>query len=219
MRKKFIVVVLVPLILLLVCTYFFLDRWLEGGIEYAGGDFVGVRVEIDHLFVSLSPLGLRFARLQVADPDNPWVNLFETGPVRFTMDAAQLLRGKYIVETMEINDIILGTKRTSDGSLPGRRHRASPSAGSQPFSALIKQVLDKSVEKTPLFDPALLQGKLNADSLVRAQNFRTLSLIDSLRSGTTQASKGWDSTLASLETGKKRLQEIGDGIRAINPSE
>ncbi len=220
MRKKFIVVVLVPLLLLLVVTYFFIDRWIEAGLEYAGEDAVGARVEIDGLSLSLSPLGLTFSKLQVANPDNPWSNLFETGPVRFTMDAGQLLRGKYIIETMEVNDIILGTKRTTDGSLPGGRRRSQPSpGGTPPFSVLVQQVLDKTVEKTPLFDPALLQGHINVDSLVRAQNFRTLALIDSLRSGTAEASKGWDSAAASFEAGKIRLQEIGTGIKAINPSE
>jgi uncharacterized protein (TIGR03545 family) len=219
MRKKFIVVVLVPLLLLLILTYFFLDRWMEAGLEYAAEDFVGARVEIDQLSITYSPLGLRFTRLQVANPDDPWKNLFETGPVRFTMDASQLVRGKYIVETMEINDIILGTGRTTDGSLPGGRRPAPGPAGTPPFSALIQQVLEKSVEKTPLFDPALLRGQLNIDSLVRTQNFRTLTLIDTLRSGTTDASRGWDSTLASFEAGKKRLQEVETGIRAINPSE
>ncbi len=219
MRKKFIVVVLVPLLLLLVVTYFFIDRWIEAGLEYAGEDAVGARVEIDGLSLSVSPLGLRFTKLQVANPDNPWTNLFETGPVRFTMDPGQLLRGKYIIETLEVNDIILGTKRTTDGSLPGGRRPAHPSSGTPPFSVLVQQVLEKSVEKTPLFDPAVLQGKINVDSLVRAQNFRTLTLIDSLRTGTAEASKGWDSTVASFDAGKKRLQEIETGIRAINPSE
>ncbi len=219
MRKKFLVVVLVPLLLVLGLTYFFLDRWVEAGIEYAGEDLVGARVEIDHLFLEVSPPGLRFTKIQVANPENPWTNLFETGPVRFTMDAGQLLRGKYIIETMEIDDIILGTRRTTDGSLPGGRRPSHPFTGAQPFSALVQQVLEKSVEKTPLFDPALLHGRINIDSLVRAQNFRTLALIDSLRSGTTEASRGWDSTLASFETGKKRLQEVETGIRTINPSE
>jgi uncharacterized protein (TIGR03545 family) len=219
MRKKFIVVAGVPLLILLVISYFFLDRWVESGLEYAGETSVGARVEIDNLSISTSPLGLRFTKLQVANPDNPWKNLFETGPVRFTMDAGQLLRGKYIVESMEINDIILGTRRTTDGSLPGGRRTTPGSSGTTPFSTLIQQVLEKSVEKTPLFDPALLRGHVNIDSLVKAQNFRTLTLIDSLRTGTTEASKGWDSTVASFESGKKRLQDVETGIRAINPSE
>jgi uncharacterized protein (TIGR03545 family) len=219
MRKRFIIVALVPLLLLAILLYFFLDRWTEAGLEYAAEDFVGTRVEIDNLSISFSPLGLRFTRLQVASPDDPWKNLLETGPVRFTMDAGQLLRGKYIIETMEIESIVLGTKRTRDGSLPGRQHATSTPTDTPPFSTLIRQVLEKTVEKTPLFDPALLRGAINIDSLVRAQNFQTLALLDTLRARTARASHSWDSTLASFEVGKKRLQEIETGIRAIHPQE
>jgi len=219
MRKKFIIVVLVPLLLLAILLYFFLDRWTEAGLEYAAEDLVGGRVEIDNLSISLSPLGIRFTRLQVANPDDPWKNLFETGPVRFSMDAGQLLRGKYIVETMEIEGIIPGTARSTDGSLPGRRRTTPAPGGTPPFSALIEQVLEKSVEKTPLFDPTLLRGTINIDSLVRAQNFQTLALLDTLRAGTTRASRSWDSTLSSFDAGKKRLQEIEASVKAIQPSE
>ncbi len=122
MRKKFILFVLIPLIIVAVVVYFFIDRWVEAGLEYAGENAVGAKVEIDHLSVTLSPVGLKFARLQVADPDDPWKNLFETGKVQFAMNFGQLLRGKYIIETAEVNDLIVGTKRTTDGSLPeGRR--------------------------------------------------------------------------------------------------
>jgi uncharacterized protein (TIGR03545 family) len=219
MRKKFISVFLLPLLLVLVLAYFFLDRWVESGLEYAGEDFVGAKVQIDNLAITYSPLGLRFTRLQVADPDDPWKNLFETGRVRFVMDEGQLLRGKYIIDTMEINDIILGTKRTTDGSLPGGRRRKAGSDSSSSFAVLIQRLLEKTSEKSPLFDPALWQGRINIDSLIRGQNFRTLALIDSLRTGTTEASRGWDSALASFETGKKRLLEVETGIKAINPSE
>ncbi|MRR39582.1 hypothetical protein EG829_34015, partial [bacterium] len=108
MRRKFIYFVLVPLIVLIGILFFFLDGWVESGLETAGESMVGARVEIDDLRLTLSPLGIRFARLQVANPDDPWKNLFETRTVQFSLELNQLLRGKYIVEQMEVNDIILG---------------------------------------------------------------------------------------------------------------
>jgi uncharacterized protein (TIGR03545 family) len=219
MRKKFVYYVLIPLALFLIISYIFIDRWVATGMEYAGERIVGARVEIDNLKLSFSPLGIRFARLQVANAQDPWKNLFETGPVRFSMDFGQLLRGKYIIETMEINDIILGTKRTTDGSIPGARPTTQQTGGEQPFAEVTRQVLEKTVEKTPIFDPALLRKGVDVDSLVKAQHFQTLSLIDSLRQRTNSASQQWDSTVASFETGKKRLQEIELNIKGINPSE
>jgi uncharacterized protein (TIGR03545 family) len=219
MRKKFVYYILIPFAIVLIVTYFFIDRWIEAGLEYAGERAVGARVEIDHLKLTLSPLGITFARLQVANPNDPWKNLFETGQVRFSMDPGQLLRGKYIIETMEINDVILGTKRTTDGSIPRPRPAPSQPSGTPAFADMTQQVLDKTVEKTPIFDPEMLRKGVNVDSLVNAQHFQTLSLIDSLREKTVGASRQWDSTVSSFEAGKKKLQEIETGVKGINVSE
>lgn len=217
MRRKFIYFVLVPLIVLIAVLYFFLDGWVESGLERAGESMVGARVEIDNLRLTLSPLAIRFARLQVANPDDPWKNLFETRTVRFSLELNQLLRGKYIVEQMEVNDIILGTRRTSDGSLPGTRRsdRTGPGTG---FTGLLQNVLEKTVEKTPLFDPAMLRTGVNVDSLVRAQNFQTLALVDSLRESVSTASLRWDSLKTDLEAGFVQLKEIDTNVRGINPA-
>ena len=118
MRKKFVYFALIPVVLIGILLYFFLDGWIESGLEYAGGKIVGAKVEIDHLRLTINPIGMEFSRLQVTDPNDGWKNSFETGKVKFALNFGQLLRGKYIIETMEVNDLILGTKRTSDGSFP-----------------------------------------------------------------------------------------------------
>lgn len=108
MRKRFIYFILVPVLVLGLITYLFIDRWIESGLESAGEAIVGAKVEIDGLRVSLFPLALEFNRLQVANPHDPWKNIFETGKVRAALDMGQLLRNKYIIETMEVNNLILG---------------------------------------------------------------------------------------------------------------
>jgi uncharacterized protein (TIGR03545 family) len=218
MRKKFLYFVLVPLLVLLVTLYFFLDSWIESGLETAGESLVGAKCEIDYLKVSVFPPGIRFIRLQVADPDDPWKNLFETGQVEFSMDFGQLLRGKYIIETMEVNDLILGTKRTSDGSLPGGRKKSGTAAAGPNFTDMVQEILDKTVERTPLFDPSMLRKGVNVDSLVKAQHFQTLMLIDSLRQSVSTAGQRWDSAVTDFEAGKKKLQGIEESLRTINPS-
>ncbi len=125
MRKKFVLFIFIPLLILLVITYLFIDRWIESGLESVGEDIVGARVEIDNLNLGISPLGIRFDRLQVANPRDPWKNLFETGSVAFAMDFGQILRDKTIIETMEVNTLILGTRRTTNGSLPRARKESS----------------------------------------------------------------------------------------------
>ena len=216
MRKKFILYVLIPLIILGVVVYFFIDRWVESGLETAGESVVGAKVEIDQLKLTLFPLGITFERMQVANPDDPWKNIFETRHVGFTMDAGQLLRGKYIVETMEVKDLILGTKRTTDGSIPGGRSKTAAGSDSRSFSALAEDVLNRSVEKTPIFDPAMLRNGVNIDSLLKVVDLRTLKHIDTLKARASSATAQWQSTLADVDQTKQRLALMDSSVRSIN---
>ena len=220
MRKKFVLYVLIPMVILLTIVYLFIDRWVTAGLETAGEAAVGAKVEIQQLRVTLSPLGMEWQRLQVADPHDPWRNLFETGRVRFGLNFGQLLRNKYIVESMEVNDLIVGTKRTTDGSLPARTPAAEQSSqGSSPFSDLAKDALQRTRAETPALNLEHLKGGLNADSLVKTLDIRTLRYIDSLKTQVTSASKQWDGTLADVEASKAKLNDISVSVKAINPAE
>ena len=219
MRKKFILYVVVPLAVLFLVTYLFVDRWVESGLEAAGEAMVGARVEIDHLRLTLSPVAIEFQHLQVADRRDPWKNLFETGKARFAMNFGQLLRGKYIVETMEVNDLIVGTKRLTDGSLPKTRQPEPPASAPTSFTSQAAPMLERTVEKTPVFDIARLRHGLNIDSLARSADLQTIRHLDSLKQQALAASGEWKSTLADIDRSKTRLQEIESSIKTINPSE
>jgi uncharacterized protein (TIGR03545 family) len=220
MRKKFVYFVLIPFAVILLVLYLFLDRWVEAGLEAAGESAVGAKVEIDHLRLTLSPLGMEWARLQVANPNDPWRNTFETGKVKFAMDFGQLLRGKFIVQTMEINELILGTRRSTDGSLPKPAHPApvEETSGTS-FSSMAQGALENAVEKTPLTNVGLLKGGVNADSLLKILDIHTLKHLDSLKTQTLAFSQQWNSLNTDFEQSKKRLTEIETGIRGINTSQ
>jgi uncharacterized protein (TIGR03545 family) len=212
MRKKFVLFVLVPALILLVITYLFIDRWIESGLESAGESIAGARVEIDNLKLGISPLGIRFDRLQVANPRDPWKNLFETGRVSFAMNFGQLLRGKTIIETMEVNNLILGTRRTTDGSLPHPQKENT----SNSFIGEAVQTLDRSVRNTPVFDLQQLRQQFNIDSLVDVQKLETLHHLDSLKGAVLDASKQWDAALVDLDKSKQRAAQIEANVRAID---
>ncbi len=218
MRKNFVYFVLIPLLVLVAVLYFFLDGWIEAGLEYGGERVTGARVEIDGLSLSLSPLGIEFARMQVANPDNPWFNLFETRTVRLRMDAGQLLRGKYIIETAEVQDFIVGTRRSTDGSLPGQSEKSRAAGDRNSFTTLAERVLAQNVEKTPIFDPAILRKGLNIDSLIKAVDLRSISHIETLKTRVTVAAGQWQVSLADVEKTKSRLALMDSSVRSIDPS-
>jgi uncharacterized protein (TIGR03545 family) len=135
------------------------------------------------------------------------------------MNFGQLLRGKYVIETMEVNDLVLGTRRTTDGSLPESRKPAPPDEGESTFSTLGRQAFERTVERTPLFDLAAIRKGMNIDSLLRSQNLQTLVFIDSLKQQTASAARQWQSTLNDVERSTQRLKEIESSATSINPSE
>lgn len=222
MRKKFVLFALIPALLLGVVTYLFAERWIESGLEAAGEALVGAKVEIDNLQLSLSPLGAEFARLQVANRRDPWKNIFETGRVKFVVDFGQLLRGKYIIETMELNDLVIGSKRTTDGSLPKKPEPPKPAATETPeapFAEQAKTVLATQAKKTPIFDLSRLKKEFKIDSLLNVQNLASVRHYDSLKQQVREASEQWQTTAKEFEQSKQRLAEVEATIKSINPNE
>ncbi len=229
MRKNFVFFVLVPAFLLFVTIYLFLDSWIESGLEYAGEKVVGAKVEIDNLRITINPIGIDFTRLQVADPNDGWTNLFETGKVQFALNFGQLLRGKYIVETMEMNNLIFGTKRSTDGSIPKPKEKLSDKTGKQisltDSTGQFQQSLvedakpslaPKDSKSAPSFDIEKLKRELNTDSLLNPNNLATYRRIDSLKSQINNASVQWQTTLDEFDKSKVKLSEIESRTKSIN---
>lgn len=223
MRRNFILFVVVPVLVLGVVLYLFLDGWVEAGLEYAGEKSVGARVEIDNLHLTLSPIGMRFDRLQVTDPKDTWSNMFETGRVQFAVDAGQLLRAKFIVDVIEVDRLILGTKRATDGKLPAPplRPAAKPDTSSAivEFAVQASPVLTKDEKGAASFDIDKIRKELKVDSLINPKNLLTYRLLDSLQQQVDVASRRWDSTLADIDRVKRRADEIESTVRSLNVSE
>ena len=216
MRKKFLWFVLIPVIVLSLAVYLFVDRWVEWALEATGEELVGARVEIDNLSLTLSPIGIEFSRLQVANPKDPWKNVVETGRVKFALDPGQLLRGKYIIETMEVNDLVLGTRRSTDGSLPPRpREETSPPS----FLRQAADVVVSRAEQAPVFDLNALKRTLNIDSLIDVSSFQSIQHIDTLKVRIQQANQEWETTLSEIESSQQRIADIEASVKAININE
>jgi uncharacterized protein (TIGR03545 family) len=211
MRKKFILYALIPAVIVCIVVYLFIDSWIEWSLEYAGEKAVGAKVDIDNLHVSLNPIGIEFARLQVADPGDGWTNVFETGKVKFALNFGQLLRGKYIIETMEVNNLILGTRRTTDGSI-SKSSEMNTQRTDQAKSALDPQ----DSKKTVSFDIDKIKRELKIDSLLSPNNLATYRRIDTLKKQINDASFQWQTTLDEIEKSKARLADIESKTKLIN---
>ncbi len=219
MRKKFVFFALIPTLVVLCLVYLFLDSWVESGLEYAGERIAEAKVEIDDLHVSLLPLGIEFRRMQVANRRDPWFNVFETGLVKFAMDFGQLLRGKIIIETMEINDLVLGTKRSSDGSLPPPPPSGESAGALAGLTQQVESTVADRVKESPVFDLGRLRRELNLDSLLDVKNLRTVQHIDSITRLTASVQGQWARGEEELGQAKRQVAQIETELKAIKPSE
>lgn len=220
MRKNFIYFLLVPLLLFLLAGYLFLDKWIESEIEDAGETIFGARVEIDGLSLNFFPPGVEWTKIEVANPYNPWTNLFETGNVKFAMDFNQLLRKKYVIETVEVYGLEIGTKREASGELPeNERKKSTLLTAEQTFRKSAENFINQIKETTPIFDIAELKGNFNPDSLIRILDIQTVAKLDSIRKQTLKVSGHWQGTLSEFEEGKNKISEIEQKIKSIDPAQ
>ncbi|OQX58358.1 hypothetical protein B5M50_04465, partial [candidate division KSB1 bacterium 4484_219] len=118
MRWKGLIFLATLVAIFIALSMFFIDKWIESGLEKAAQAIVGARVEIDNLDFSLTGLSIKWDRLQVTDPNNTMRNLIETGRTAFKMNAPALFRKRYIIEEMTLVDVRTGTSRKYDGALP-----------------------------------------------------------------------------------------------------
>ncbi|MFC2133223.1 TIGR03545 family protein [Bacteroidota bacterium] len=220
MRKNFILVVLVPLTIILLITFIFIESWIEYGIEYGGEKIIGAKVEVDDLNITLDPLGIEWNKIEVANPNDGWTNLFETGKVKFKMDPAQLIRGKYIIDSVAVEDFVIGTKRETDGSLSDAKKQSSVLYNTEnSFSRLADEMLKQTIGENPVLDIDKLRHGFNADSLVAALDINTFAHIEKVKQQVNEAYAIWKNINEEFEQSKTRLKEIEKKITAIKPAE
>lgn len=220
MRKKYLYYILTAGILILLFVLFFLDKIVENSIEEVGEEIVGAKVEIDNLKIHFIPVGIEWDAMRVANPNDTWENLFETKKIKFAMDANQLLRGKYIIETIEVHNLIIGTKRKTDGALPaGKMKQSVISSAERNFSRLAETALKKTLGSNPIFDINKLKKGFNPDSLIAGFDIKTVKNIDSLKKKVDKAVTQWNGIKNDFEKTKLRILEIESNIKAINVNE
>ncbi|MBI1912569.1 MAG: TIGR03545 family protein [Deltaproteobacteria bacterium] len=112
--------------ILLVFWHFLIDILIERRIEKTGTSLVGAKVELDNADLSLFPLGLTLSGVQVTNPAEPMKNAFEVARISFTIDGANLIRKKYIIEEMAVDGVKLNTQRKASGAVGRQKKAESP---------------------------------------------------------------------------------------------
>ena len=195
MRKKGLVILLVAAALFCIWAFVLSDRWLEKRLESLLGNVVGARVELYKFDFSLFGMRVQWARLQVADPEDPWRNLFETGYSTLDLDSAPLFKGKFIVQEMSLLELRFDTERSTEGSLPEKRRRKGPSR----IKTFIQKKLEQKLSEIPLFDTGTLIGSMDIEKLWQSISPESPERIDGLVKEYESFSSEWDEKLKGLD--------------------
>ncbi len=94
---------------------FLLDSAIEKAIEFVGEKINGAEVNVASVETSFKDLSVVVSKVEVTDKTNPDFNKFQIGSLKFQMLWDALLRAKVVIETAEVNNILLNTKRSYKG--------------------------------------------------------------------------------------------------------
>lgn len=169
-------------------TVLFAGKAVEKGIEIAGTQMVGAKVDVNKVSLSLSPLGFSIYRLQVTDPEQPMVNAFDVAEVDFHMDTMELLRLKTVITDMQIKGLQVNTPRKTSGAI--LRAEAKPEQAAE---------TDAEEEKGGL--PAL--NEVDVAAIFQREELASLEHINRLKVDLGQAREQWKSALAGMPNDEK----------------
>lgn len=213
MRPKGIIGLLVVILIVVALAYVFSDAFIEGQIESFGESIVGAKVEVDDLDFSLIGLSISLDRLQVANPNDTWKNMIETGRVAFDMEVAPLARKKVIINDITMTDFRIGTQRETDGAIPKKPKSDKPGWVDKARESLMQQVAE-----APVLNLGMLKRKINVDSLMATFDVQSVDKIQRVRGTADSTFKYWESTISDFKP-KHDFQKIEHQIAEIKPKE
>jgi len=212
MRKKGVAGLAVILGVVIVVSTVFLDRWVEKGMESFSSHLIGARVEFEKVDVSIAGGRVGWSRLQVADPDDTWNNIFETGQCNFQIAIEPLFSKKFIVKTLQVNELRFGTSRETDGKL-SKKKRGRSLKPPEPLSTVIAN-LEEEVRQITAFRDEKPVSVRSLETLLQEIRFESPERIASLQSEVSAVYGAWDDRIARLSSAAE-LEEIEKSVSSI----
>jgi uncharacterized protein (TIGR03545 family) len=211
------IIILIP-ILVVFGLFIFRNNIATSFIEKTGSSIAGAKVEVDGLSIKPFSVHMKWDRLQFTDKNSTMKNLFETGSCEFELDFKPLLAGKFLIETMQMNDLKFDTERTTDGKLPPKKEREKTQL-EKDLEAKLMETIQKNLEqekaKIPAFNPSFLTKKANIDSIMTILDFKTPAKADSLQKVLQERYGYWEDRLENnkYEKDLKAIQKDSKKIK------
>jgi uncharacterized protein (TIGR03545 family) len=178
--------------------------------------------------VDLHPFGLdgSMGKVEVANKDKPMRNLFSTQNAEVAVDGWSLLSGNVVIDTVQVNQLVLDEPRKESGALPQKAKATTASdSTAQEDSGTSKQDGKKkeAEEKTdwqalkakmPQIDFSQVAQQLNIPDLTKDTTFQSVERIKQAKTETRESLDSLNQKLKSNDI-ETRIGETRGKIEAI----
>ncbi|MBN2282130.1 MAG: TIGR03545 family protein [Candidatus Marinimicrobia bacterium] len=222
MRWKGIIFIIVIIALSAAMYFIFSDHWIETRVEKALSSANGAKVEIDNFRFSIFKLSSGWDKIQVANPEHPMKNLFETGKTSMNMEFMPLIRQKIVIDTLQLTEVKTNTDRTTSGELPKKNQKEIKQSEQSDGSGLMNkagQRLKATGEEYKNIRLESMKSDLNIDSIMLAIDLSSIEYIDSVKKTMEEKVAHWEGVINADDFQKdyKALESEFEEIKKIDP--
>lgn len=217
MRIKGLLFVLIVAGLFFGIPFLVPDGYVEEKIETRLSIANTAKVEFEDFKLSLVDLELSWSRLQVTDPDNTMMNLFETGEVELDFEFWPVLWEQVIIEDVRMTGFALETERETDGAfeMPEGYDPETGVPEDAGFFYNITNQVTSTIAENARMEFTDVKDDINVDSLLATINLQSIDKMEGLKNGLESNYSKWDSTITnnSIEKNAREIEALVKSIK------
>lgn len=203
--------------------HFLFDRNLKSFLEFSGYQVVGAEVNISSLETSFWNATFRMQGVEITNSEKPDFNIIKIGDIRYGLMWDGLLRARFIVNEMAVEQIEFNIRRSRPGRVkppePPQPKSSEPSALEKEASKLKTEALEKTKSEYSnniLGDvAALLSGASGSDQIQNIENsLPSKAKLQQFEADLKAKNEKWQTRLKSLPQGPE-IQALGDRLNRV----
>lgn len=223
-RFEAIIPVTVIVVLIGAYTHFFFDTHLKQAIEWGGYQALGSEVNVASLQTSFFKGSFRMQGLEITNSDRPTHNMLSIGDIRFSVLWDALLRARFVVDEMAVEQVEIDSQRRHPGKVkPPEPEKKKVDQGPSALETEGNKLKDEALKKTQSTYQGNVLGDLAKMLSSGGTQFDAKSIEDSLPSKARikeleadfqKKQKVWDEKIKALPKGPE-IQALGDRLGKV----
>lgn len=203
--------------------HFLFDRNLKSLLEFAGYQIVGAEVNIADLETSFWKASFRMQGIEVTNSEKPTHNSIKIGDIRYSVLWDGLLRARFVVNEMAVEQIEFSTLRKKPGKVkppePPKANASEPSAVEKEANKLKEKALEKTKEKyseNVLGDIAMmLSGTSGTEQLKNIEDsLPSKQKLKDFEKDLKEKQSKWQEKIKTLPQAKE-IQDLGNRLSKV----